>query len=150
MVFFPCTHLSCLFLPSVFFIKLIRCCGGYSSRLLMSSSNAFLAASSTLSFPVTPEWLGIHISLTLPFSWSSSSLIRLVSGFFYPSLTFICRHCTEEVHGNHSSLAFSYVNCFDNGLRLSVLMFSVLVFISNEFAEKFYIKIKKNKILKNT
>jgi hypothetical protein len=74
MVYSSCAHLSCLFFASVFFIQLIRSCGGYSSRALKSSANAFFAASSALSFLVIPEWLGIHISLTLPFSWSSSSL----------------------------------------------------------------------------
>jgi hypothetical protein len=52
MVFYPCAHLSCLFFASVFFIRLIKSCGGYSSRSLMSSSYAFFAASSSaLSFP---------------------------------------------------------------------------------------------------
>jgi hypothetical protein len=82
MVVPPCAHLSCLVFASVFFIQLIRSCGGYSSRSLMSSSNAFFAASSALSYPVIPEWLGIYISLTLPFFWSSCSLIRLVFGCF--------------------------------------------------------------------
>jgi hypothetical protein len=44
MVFSPCAHLSCLFFASVFFVQLIRSCGGYSSRSLMSFSNAIFAA----------------------------------------------------------------------------------------------------------
>jgi hypothetical protein len=72
-----------------------------SSRSLTPSSNAFFAASSVRSFPVISEWLGVLFSLTLPFSWSSSSLMR---------------YCTERVLGNHSSsLTFRYVNCVDNG-----------------------------------
>jgi hypothetical protein len=77
MLFSSCACLSCSFFVSVFFIQLIRSCVGYSSRSLMSSSNAFFAVSSALSFPVIFEWLGIYISMILPFSWSSS-LIRLV------------------------------------------------------------------------
>jgi hypothetical protein len=88
MVFSPCDHLSFLFFASFFYIQLIRSCGAYSSRSLMSSSIAFFAASFPLSLPMIPEWLiGIHISLTLSVSWSSSSLIRLVFGFL--SITYL-------------------------------------------------------------
>jgi hypothetical protein len=48
----------------------------------MYSSNTFFAASSAFSFPMIAESLGIHISLKLSFSWSSSSLIRLVVEVF--------------------------------------------------------------------
>jgi hypothetical protein len=77
MVFSPCAHHFCLFFASVFFIQLIRSYGGYNSRLLMSPSNAFFLASSALLFSVTSEWLGIHISLTLPFSCSSLKRVSL-------------------------------------------------------------------------
>jgi hypothetical protein len=57
IVFSPCAHLFYLFFASVFFIQLIRSCGGYSSRSLMSSSNAFFAAPSLLSGSVsTSSW----------------------------------------------------------------------------------------------
>jgi hypothetical protein len=105
-VFSPCAYLSSLVFASVFSNQLMRSCGGYSSWSLMSFSNA---CSPVLSFLVIPELFVIHISLTLPFSWSSSSLIRLVFGFFCPSRTFNCNHCTEGVRGNHSSsFAFRY------------------------------------------
>jgi hypothetical protein len=56
VLFSPCARLSCLFFASVFFIQLIRSYGGYNSRSLLSSSNAFFAAPSALSFPVISEW----------------------------------------------------------------------------------------------
>jgi hypothetical protein len=70
IVFFPCSHLSCLFFVSGFYSQLIKSCGGYNSLSLMSSSKVFFAASTALSLPVIPEWIGIHISLYLPFSFN--------------------------------------------------------------------------------
>jgi hypothetical protein len=87
-----------------------------SSRSSMSCSNAFFVASSALSFLVIPEWLGMHISLTFPFSCSSSSFIRLVFGFFVHLVPSSCHHCAEGVRDNRSSsFAFRYIHCFDNG-----------------------------------
>jgi hypothetical protein len=83
-------------------------------------SNAFFVASSALSFPVISKWLGIHISLTLPFSWSRSSLICLVYGFFVhlvPSTAIIVlrESVAITVYCSYSFFVFRYVNCFDNG-----------------------------------
>jgi hypothetical protein len=72
----PRSYLVCRFSVSLFFSQLS----------LISCSKDFLVALSVFSFSVILLWMGIHISLIDPFVWFSSSLIRVVFGFWVVQL----------------------------------------------------------------